>query len=358
MKDKIYAQHNHIPFGTYDFFGYLIPGLTFMSSIFFYEFYTLEILSRYKITNNNFHKPVYTISKLILSNDLTSNWILSLFSVLIIVCIIYTIGHVVASASSFFIDRVLIHKGYGYPYEFLLGIESKKEKYSVNFYRGLYFWINILLIVIYINFLFLNNNKTITCVFVILFIIPIIFKVAISGKKCKSKQCKLAKYTKKFFEKCYGSLYNALSALIANYLNTKRSFNDDFTQKYTEYFKDIFSLDPEKAESNNYWLSYCFVAENSSQLISPINNWLHLYAFARNISMSFYLAFLYSYISIVFQLQNINNFIIKVIIPSTFFILAIIMLIRYYYLYTIYYSKFIFRSFVFLNDLKKFQKNF
>jgi hypothetical protein len=65
-----------------------------------------------------------------------------------------------------------------------------------------------------------------------------------------------------------------------------------------------------------------------------------------------YIAFLYGFTSLRMQiatLTNIDDPIIR-IIPLAFFGGSIMMLVRYYYLYVLYYSKFIFRSFVYLSD--------
>jgi len=117
-------------FTQYDIFAYFIPGITFILGIFYYEFRLFN-----EIKSDSIHIPIYHGITEIFKNVSTLNWILSFFFIIVSISLIYATGHIVSSASSLFIDRALVYKGYGYPYEYLLnynGLVCQDHFASVN----------------------------------------------------------------------------------------------------------------------------------------------------------------------------------------------------------------------------------
>ena len=365
LQEKTNIAGVKVPLTAYDIFGYLIPGITFLICVLSFEFWAIHKLG------DSFHAPCFTLLKITYFDTLERNWALSILYVAILLNFTYVIGHIISSASALFIDRMLIFKGYGYPYEFLLNIPSKTPPYSRSFYRGLFFWLNAYLLCSYyicITNCTLDYLIKITRGILWFLTLVSIVKIAVSSIivnpksplfkvfKCFSKS-KFGPFvvrpTKFFITKIFPVFYDLTASMLSRYINTRRSFNEEFITRYKYHFKSNFSLEPENSESNNYWLSYCFVADKSPVLSRLIVNWLHLYSYARNLSMALYVAFIYCFISLLIQKSHFEITTLYALkwLPLGLFLLFIVMLIRYYYLYVCYYSKFVFRSFVYLNEM-------
>jgi len=159
-------------------------------------------------------------------------------------------------------------------------------------------------------------------------------------------------------------IYNVISNLLSIFLNTRGGFSDAFIDRYKNSFVENFKLKPEEEETNNYWFPQYYVVNKSPEIALPVNQWLRLYGFARNIATSFYLAFLYSCMLLLYyETQIPGGF--KVIefsclyiflIPLSYFFLSFLMLVRYYYLYVGYYTKYILRAYVYLAIMESKEK--
>ena len=352
MNDKIENVRLRIPFSTYDIFGYVIPGGAFILVIFLFEYY---LHANY---GDTLSIPIHTMISLTFPDMYVDSWIVVLIYSLILLGVAYVAGHIISSVSSFAIDKTLVYKGYGYPYEYLLNIDKPKierNSYSTNFYRGSFLWINIGLLscymfIVYSSSIYFYILLLSILLFGLSFLLKLLFWPSVRGEK--------RDYFKKYFEFVYAGLYNIFSKAIANYINTQSTFSESFNEKYKEAFKKIFDLDPKNEGSNNYWLSKCYISSKAPVLDSLLVNWLHLYSYARNLSTAFYLSFLYGITSILILNRNADfNDIVILWLPIFCFIVSIIMLTRYYYLYFSYYSKFLFRSFVSIYTMDRSQTN-
>ena len=145
--------------------------------------------------------------------------------------------------------------------------------------------------------------------------------------------------------------YDKITYIYSVLIRTRETFDDKFIDKYKTYFKENFNYEPEDARTNNYWFTFLFVSERSALSNSLINNWLFLYSFARNLSTTLLLLFIYAFASLMSQadITKLHGYIL--FIPFMCFLAYFIMLTRYYYLYKNYYTKFIIRSFVFQNEI-------
>lgn len=142
--------------------------------------------------------------------------------------------------------------------------------------------------------------------------------------------------------------FNIFAHFIEHFVGLNESFDANFIQKYSEQFTKTFGLPLDKNTGTNiYWLSYCAVTNESEHLKNMLRHFLRLYGFARNLSTSFYIVFLLVVLEVLFV--NGNSLLMKTG-GILFFGLSFIMLTRYYYLYYNYYSKIVFRSFVYLRS--------
>ncbi|MHA1395679.1 MAG: hypothetical protein ACTSRZ_19425 [Promethearchaeota archaeon] len=369
-------QYRSFPFSIYDIFGYLIPGIIFLLMIIMFDL----VLIKYA---NNINKdfipklktPAYSLFKITYSEKIIENWVFSIAYLIIILIVAYVIGHIIASISSLAIDNTLIKKGYRYPFYKLLKLKStSKEKFMNDYTKGLFFYINVFLFLIIFT---ITQIKLITdisyyLIFAIILIIYLgilsrhlyIYVTFIRKKNIFSGQNWFDKINMKIIEiiivylnifiRLFNFSYYYFANSLSNAFRTRESFNDDFINIYSKNFKKLFNLDYTNAGTNNYWLCYCFLIDKKKEISNLIKNWLYLYAFARNLSISFYIAYFYSLFLIIINKNLIlNKLNILLSIPTCFLLLGIIFLLRYYHIYHSYYTKFIFRSFLYSSNQYK-----
>ena len=364
MPDEKITTRFNLPFNTYDIFGYIIPAATFLLGCIFYEY----ILYNQHIKPDTLYLPLLYIVNIAINSALLNLWVIWLLYFLLFLYITYLVGHIVSSASSLLIDRILIFKCYGYPYERLLRIRSNLYPYSSSYYKGLFFWVNAYLVLRYLNITYYNMQilKDIANILGIFIIFIVIAKVFSSHIRNHTNNClyeyfyigvgrhirRIAYY---ILVNIFPLPHNIITSCMSNFINSNETFDDTFRDKYFNSFKRHFKYDPCEARSNNYWFAYCYVADQSSIFNRMITNWLHLYSFSRNLSMAFYMSFIYCFFSIWYNIvcKECGNFGYVEIIPIIYLILSLIMLFRFYYLYHSYYSKFILRSFVYLSSINK-----
>src|SRR5437588_8940403 len=138
------------PFSAYDFFAHLIPGLTFFACLYIFEvgIDKNDLIQDAFFSNYNIR---WLITETRPAPDV--NFLRNAGFLLISILFVYAISHVIASISSFFIDRLLIYKGFGYPYRFLVLGESYKKlpvgkQIRRKYYQGIFFWGNFCLLAI------------------------------------------------------------------------------------------------------------------------------------------------------------------------------------------------------------------
>lgn len=326
----------------YDLLRYIIPGAVLLFCIFLFELWTKELSPTYILPTH--HKPLLT-SFILIKNSIqikggaqSSNWAFySLFFVIVIISA-YVIGHFISTLSSFFIDRILIGKGWKYPYIHLLNSLKDDSKFP-SFWFYLFIWINCFLFVIYImpaiNIIF---GKIVNTAFVIELTVKIFIFLfyLIIILLCVFKKPNLPKFINKFME----------------FIGLITKMEDQFINKFKTHFKNNFKYDCENADTNTFWLPYLLIKSQSGVLGESATSWRRLCAFIRNLSTAFYLAFLYSfswlgwmwYKDQILQWKEYKIYVL-IIIPFLFFLAFFIFLWRYIYLHVFYLTKLVLRSF-------------
>ena len=132
------------PLTPYDVLGYLAPGATFVLSLYGFEFW----IHHRAQTALSIHTPVYTLIRLSLPPSGEGGWALATLFLIGLVGVCYVLGHIIASISAFFIDRMYVAKGHGYPFRLLLALphQADENPLTVPFYRALFFWTNVYLL--------------------------------------------------------------------------------------------------------------------------------------------------------------------------------------------------------------------
>ncbi|MCR4438783.1 MAG: hypothetical protein QHJ34_12425 [bacterium] len=262
-----------VPFDAYDVFGYLIPGL---SLAFFAGLYEHQWVVQAPGNEPTAFWRLLTYLHGLLRG---ANWGITAFLLGCGLCTVYVCGHVVASLSSLLIDRTLIFKGHQYPYESLLNLPQKRDNISRGFYRGIFFWGNVWLLLVYLVTVLAAPCSPWA---LSLFVLIGIFVLAMLllkwqhwrevHQKMKSKKCQefVDRWAEKWLGRLFPCFYDRLGPLVADYfhLRPREAFDRGFVRKYKSYFEALFGFSPKRAGTNNYWLAYCHVAEKSD--LAPI----------------------------------------------------------------------------------------
>ena len=356
MRDEPDISLSALPLKAYDFFGIVFPGVSVLLSAFFFEelYYASQAVGQsgpipcclpvHWLLNEVWRSPGNASSQAAI--------------VAISACMIYLAGQLVSSIANFFLDRIFVFKCYGYPYQHLLLDDPKKDIFvdffSRRLYRGSIFWLHVgaFFFVLYSIY---NTHSTFIiaasmCLLVSLVAVAIHLFVPLLTKKHKMFQ-KLFRY----FIKLYALVYECLMNSIHHIDKTAKPMQKDMCEKYRKFFKADFGIDPLTAESDNFWLSLLYVRQKDAQTSALIQRWHQTAIFARNMATSFYMAFGYSAVILFYEttwkkrlIHAPDNFRITFAL-SGLFVLAIFLVLRFYYFYVCYFSKFLFRAFVFLH---------
>jgi len=356
----------------YDVLGYLAPGATFVISLYGFEFW----IHHRPETTLSIHTPLYTLVQLALPPSGEGAWALATLFLIGLFGVCYVLGHIVASISAFSIDRMYVAKAHGYPFRLLLGLEAplNENPLTVPFYRALFFWTNA-----YILFRFLGlrgmplSSGGLRTLFDLaadligyLIVVLVLAKTFVSARY-GHRDTKLKRFLSDDGSKVVAFvgagikasnfLYGAITALIGNYLRTHEAFPVKVREAFHRNFQKTFGMTVDEAGTTSFWLSYIHVRSLPDSLTSPAENWLHLYSFARNLGTALYLAFLYCFVWWIFNsaevaLLPISDRMVLAAIPLGLFACAFAMLMRFYYLYADYFSKYVLRAFLYSTEVK------
>jgi hypothetical protein len=358
-----------IPFGEMDFLAYVLPGGIMLLSIFVFEFWMFSRLGVEAV-----HVPVFiAFRETAQFSVFATNWIYSALYILCVLCVAYVSGQLLAVLSAFFFERVLIGKGLGYPFEHLLNVVRpgrEHKEHSIAFYCGFFFWFNLYLLLRYVQTFWPSNWYRWA-----LFVSEAVISLAIASKLLrdfavyklpkKLNGTSLEKWQPRIdwfrtvvdtFLKHYFALpFRGLVNLLSSYVRLRDPLEARILEQYTDAFAGIFDMSPGEAGSNNYWMSRFFTGHANSRIDIEINRWRWTYKFARNISMAFYISFLYCLMSSQLQSKMIpeDKGYALAVMTGAFLFMWLLALVQYIYLYDNRYSQMVIRAFVFLSKSRK-----
>ncbi len=367
-----------VPLTPYDVLGYLVPG-----GIFFILVYLFELWGRTQesgsIDQARLHTPVWTGFQVL--RPAKEDWVTSVFFIVSMLVPFYVAGHIIASLSSLVIDRVLVAKGHGYPYVRLLALPEDPYRATYlgpQFYRGIFVWFNVYLLLRYVQSFLAGPKHAIVAAgwlglaarilawwLVAGLLLKLLVGWLVEGRGGLKSALWLRKIPRRGVKRALrwiphfllGRLwpipYDLVASTLSKYIFTREPFDGAFREHYRKAFRERFSLEPDQSGTNNFWLPYIHLRSSAPELSFSLLDWLRLYSFARNLSAAFYLVFVYGYGWLVLNQARVSDWAsyrveILIVGPACCLLLAMIMLIRYYYLYVAYFTKFVFRAFVYL----------
>ncbi|SHJ76690.1 hypothetical protein ACQ0P8_06800 [Halodesulfovibrio aestuarii] len=350
---------------SYDYFGYLVPGMVTMLG-----FGTLLIYAMGCSTE------ACTALKALFTQKDTPSTTIIISGLVVFALLSYVMGHIAGTFSSMVYEKLFVKKVTQYPTNRLLNINlTSDEKWQLNVTRYFYLFfvtMQYVLVVLYSYRveidgvlpeeikLFLVNHFGTDDVFILSVILLFVWLLAkiineglmsIPGQEgsphllIKWYQCFFL-----FFSLVFSLPMLLISLLLGKLLGMRDKFPVEFATKIKEKYNRIFSIDFETAKSTEVWWSlYWYVINRDNVVRARIDKFLSLYGFMRN------LAFACWFTAVCISITH-NNFASDMpafqIITMGLLFCSIIFAVRFYYLYYNYYSKTIFRVFLYLDEVQ------
>jgi len=355
MSERENEQKSQFPFNGYDIFGYIIPGGMFFLAIYIFDYWA-------KTSMNFKHNPVLTLVGLFrpMHNNSQLNTFDSIAFVLAVILVIYVIGHIIAALSSFFIDRLLIKKGHHYPIKSIL-LKEPKNSEGAQSIKGIFILFNVslglfhLLSCTYLAFSYSVHAQNNIIWHIVLLVA--LLSVFISFLFMFSYNYLLNPL------KPFTWIYNFFSKRLREIVGSEGGISKEVRKNYKKFLQSELKFKKDNLTTDIYWLSFIYISRKSPSAVKLLSNWMHLYSFSRNLASGFYVAFIYCTLSVSINshlisdtnYQNVYKFKIMVgsFIPVAYWLISILFLLRFYYLYHGYYSKFIIRTCAFLYQQSK-----
>ena len=382
MEEGLESERVRISMSLADILNYIVPGATLLIFVILFEITAPDRSSDSPHRAAEFWR---TIEPFVTNGG----WLIPTLLGLAIVLLSYVAGHLVDSVSMLLIDRTLVFKGYGYPYANLLvpapdentaashnaeGLEPHDpiwDPYSATFYRGAFLLLNAYFSLRFTELVFRHTGWRVgemtardeARFVMVLFVIQVALKIVSGGSRAEhdtwlKRQLQHERWGRALYDfarKLAGivaSPMNLIVGILKPVLNTRFSFNASFRKKYLIHFERRFGLAAHTAQSNNFWLTYCFLTSHSPSLTASLRRWETLFLFSRNLSTALFLYFqfvlIWLFMHSPFLSWRDKNVATALEGAAFAYVLSLILLIHFYYLYVSYFSKFLYRSFVFL----------
>ncbi len=282
-------------------------------------------------------------------------FMIGLLSIVIGIILVYTLGHFVAMFGQIIFDRIFLDEIVQHPIFTLLNIDKPEREYSIAIFQSLFILYNLLLMINILNINIYGNlfgfelqllDLVILAIMIILIGLKIVVMVYRFNPENRDKLVKkrLHKWIEKptlFFKR---KILNMFSSSFKKLLGLDRPFPQEFIQKHKNNFKTYFGLNSDDMGYENYWLSFFYVSSTNPSATVQIKNWLQIYSFARNTSAAAYLTLTIIAFTIMLNSSAYNSNV--EIFGLILFIIAFLLMLRYWYLYHNYFVKNIIRSFV------------
>ncbi|MEJ5305655.1 MAG: hypothetical protein WHV63_06885 [Ignavibacteria bacterium] len=367
MDNEIGKKDIRITFHTYDFLGYFLPGAVFLSIIYVFKKLIEEF---YKGPFPPFHYLISSFKSYFSGSN--SHWASEVVFLVLFIIFCYSLGHLIASLSAFFLDRLLVGKCYKYPYVILFKIIGNSNSNSNNkLKRVLFFLVFVSNILFLINlFLFQKQLFFISlAVIVLLGIISLSYinKIHVEEERGQNnKDNFLISFIIRIFDTKLIKKLGVIENVLKYSLNIYSTFDDNFINKFKVAYKEVFDSDLEQDKVLVYWNCRNYIYQKGGALNEMLINWFNLYSYSRNLASSVYLSFIYILIIIFYQafiigdknlITNFSTFSIHILslklFLSSLIIISVLFVLRYYYLYYIFYNKNLYRTFFYLYQQEK-----
>jgi hypothetical protein len=381
----------------YDLLGYLVPGGMFLAAIAAFEAFVRQSSAS---LHPGLHTPVLTALTRLTNAAIVPGehnipvdapWVIQGLIFILAGTVSYVMGHIVASFSALAIDRWYVDKAHGYPFRFMLDLnQGDKRSLPRVLHRTFFFWLNFYLL---LRFFSLPKGLPLAelmpsvlshwipgalspdhlrafAAFVawgLVMLATIMLLLTVDQKRDSPMQAWLLKRRFGLWVlivikgMILGAALPALlvTTWLGTYLHSREPLDPITCDLFKGRMLDLLGVSRASANtdkllesSSTFWYSYIHL-RTSPDIAQPVDNWLRLYGFARNLAAALYLSFLYCLCWWLFQgdrivLTSIQAHYVILMLPLLYFVAAFLLLLRYYYLYVSYFTKYVLRGFVYL----------
>jgi len=353
-------------FDVYDIFGYLIPGVILLVGIYVHmKVFDVKCLqdplSKVFLPCNSIdNNPGQNTSNFPIFSSPLFWRLMTAF-----LFFAYIIGHLVASFGAVILDKWVSERVLGFPFKRLFKNVlplSDYDKRKTCFHKALL--VNFLVMLIVLAILGPSNRYFLFLLsfFVLLALIKIGFtwfslediQAPSSERPGSNWRHKVVDWLWKWMIRWWlrplGLIFfDSWANLLLTMFRMRKPFSKVFQEKFSAHFYKAFDLDlkKENLETEIFWLPYCYVSEKAPASARLMHHWLCLQGFARNLAVSFFLLFVYGIAMDKFCPSGMYHaekyeYLCWCFITG---ISAVLLGLRYYYLYYNYFSKFVFRAF-------------
>lgn len=350
------TENTKIPFSLYDFFGYIFPG----------TYFGLMIIL---VANSSDSRLFYLIRK---STDLvyqSSSVLSNILSASLLLVIAYSLGHIIATVSHIAIDRLLVSGVLGYPIQRLLKLPPPPDQFHVKRSTSIYIFVVLLFVLmrpvvhyhagtklrldsrncpdlfsmcnpIYYEWLF--------GIFLVLVAFKVIHALIVSEPYYSHPGTFFRRYAPlRWSVLIYTAparfIFIPMLHVVETLLGTERKFPPELVTSFSTAFKERFGMDSKTAGTENYWLTFFHSNAADPNATRLLFNWLHIYGFARNMGAACFLILVY----ILYRMHRMEegDLLLIMVVYALNFYLMIFFVIRYWLIYSTYFSKSIVRAF-------------
>ena len=337
----MYNEQRSIRIDSYDFFGYLAPGLlVFVSIIFSVLLVGSGVRIKCVLAEINEYFEAIGNQQLII--------------VLIVAIVVsYVLGHLAASLAALLFEKTIVGKIFQYPFMSIIFSEKSNKDATSNYYRAIVFlfFSMVLTMIMGSSPLSETSRSSIINILAILAIIALmltVIKVTLAFIRLCAKFPVGEPKCIKFLYLIVSTPFYLVEIFSSKFCGQLKTLPETTHNLIFDRYKRIFGDElTQDQKTEVYWSIYWYITNQNAYIRAKVDKFLILYSFMRNLSFA---ALLSSVILVTpsWMLHKGNEYLC--VFSVALFCLSIIFSFRYYYLYYGYFSKTIFRAFAYLED--------
>lgn len=323
------------------------------------------------VSNSSGSRLMYLIDQSVMIVYQSHSVLSNILSASLLLVIAYSLGHIIATISHIVVDRLLVSGILGYPMHRLLHLPKQSDHYKIKRSTSIYLFV-VILMVLFPPLLHYHlgtliplddqncSDLSVLCnpcyykwlfgalAFFALFKIIHAFLAAEPFYARPSKFFKWPWFAKLTIVYTWPAqhVFVPLIHVVETLLGTERQFPKALVREYSAKYKKRFGFEPAEAGTENYWLPFFQMNVSDPGAARLVFNWLHIYGFARNMAAACFITLAY----VLYKLHRLEggegDYKLMLVVYVLNFYLMVFFLVRYWLIYSTYFSKSIIRAFV------------
>lgn len=364
MENMETMKKGTIPLSIFDLHGYLAPGGTLLLLCYLFEVYARKF---YLEAADTLVTPMYFVFNSGVQNVLLAektSWVTALVVLVLFTGVAYVAGHVIASLAHGVIDEMLMTRGGSQPYCQLLGIgkSTSRGRRVANFNRGLFFWVNVYLLVRFLELVDISSLRwlpqpptwiaywlgwLLLVVFVVLLLAELVWQY-LGWRIARMRMFRACMRGLDLLNQAFAWPFNMSIHLGQRFISANECFPEAFRALYKKHFRKRFGVSSEKAGDINFWFCQFYVTDKSSSQGISLGTWSRQFVFTRNLAFGFYLPYIYAILWLAAHrdIEHKANSLMPVL-PLLCLVVGFLLLVRFFYIYYNYVHRYTYQAFVY-----------